>query len=188
MFLFFCLVIDSISALIVYFTEPLSYDVLFINEYNEPFLIALPSINKVYNKYCSWLPVTGTAFPGILMNYCYRYDKSYINSNTKAFTYLSLFGYLFSSFIYMIITTFNNHTWPYSLVNYPLICLFIFIFAYKRSEHLRLWDGKFYDVLELGKRVMEEEDEGNRLSITSDELNKTMFDKLIINSTEFRST
>ncbi|EAR85998.1 signal peptide peptidase (macronuclear) [Tetrahymena thermophila SB210] len=156
MFLSICLLVDAIGALIVYFKEDLSYDILFINQYNEPFLIAIRSINIIYDKYCSWLPVTGTAFPGILINYCYRYDRSYQNYNTRAFTYLGLFGYFFSSIIYMIIATFNIHQWPYSTVNYPIMCLFILLFAYKRSEHLYLWNGSFYDVVEIAQQFVED--------------------------------
>ncbi|KAL4499966.1 hypothetical protein ABPG72_015315 [Tetrahymena utriculariae] len=156
MFLSICLLVDAIGALIVYFHEDLSYDILFINQYNEPFLIAIRSINIIYDKYCSWLPVTGTAFPGILINYCYRYDRSYQNYNTRAFTYLGLFGYFFSSIIYMIIATFNIHQWPYSTVNYPIMCLFILLFAYKRSEHLYLWNGSFYDVVEIAQQFIED--------------------------------
>ncbi|KAL4472601.1 hypothetical protein ABPG74_018550 [Tetrahymena malaccensis] len=157
MFLSICLLVDAIGALIVYFHEDLSYDILFINQYNEPFLIAIRSINVIYDKYCSWLPVTGTAFPGILINYCYRYDRSFQNYNTRAFTYLGLFGYFFSSIIYMIIATFNIHQWPYSTVNYPIMCLFILLFAYKRSEHLYLWNGSFYDVVEIAQQFVEDD-------------------------------
>jgi len=45
----------------------------------------------------------------------------------------------------MIITTFNVHTWPYSLINYPIMGIFVFLFAYKRGDHLILWNGSFYD-------------------------------------------
>lgn len=65
--------------------------------------------------------------------------------NTKTFTYIGSISYVLGSTAYMIISTFNVHTWPYSLINYPIMSLCIFLFAYKRGDHLVLWNGSFYD-------------------------------------------
>lgn len=75
-FLIICLLVDSMGAIAVYLSQTMSYDVLFLNDYNEPFLIDFPSIMILYNKWCNWLPVTGTAFLGLLINFCFRFDKS----------------------------------------------------------------------------------------------------------------
>lgn len=47
--------------------------------------------------------------------------------------------------MWVFATVWNIHTWPFACFTYPLIYLFVILFALKRGETAVLWNGEFYD-------------------------------------------
>ena len=66
------LTIEVGIALCIHYIIGTSYNSLILNTFNNPLEIQLPSITKVINLRCSWIPVTEVIFPGVFLSYTRR--------------------------------------------------------------------------------------------------------------------
>jgi hypothetical protein len=64
--------IEIIIALCIHYIIGESYNILIFNNFNNPLEIQLPTITKVIDTRCSWIPVTEVIFPGIFLSYTRR--------------------------------------------------------------------------------------------------------------------
>ncbi len=113
-----------------------------LNNFNNPFLIQLPTINAVYNQKCSWLPVTSIMYFGMLMSYLRRFDSS---RNTSVYVITVTVLFMVGSALWMVISVLSIHSWPLGIVTGPTVLVAVSLFAYKRMEIRTLWEGKFFD-------------------------------------------
>jgi len=146
LFLLICCLTDIINAVASHYTREISYDNIIISYLNSPFLLEAISFNSKLYKKCSWMPLMDFVFIGLFISYMIRVDKSDIRSrNSYVFVIISYLSLLISSTIWILTTTFNTHTIPYSIFSYSLIVVFTYILAYKRGEITLIWKGEFYD-------------------------------------------
>jgi len=121
------ILIELVVVIILYATENSSYNNLFINEYNFPIGIQIPTINPVFNMKCSWMPFTSVAYSGMVFSYLRRFDTS---RNTKVYLITSTLLYLVASVAWGFVDTASPVSLPYLLISAPcmygLICLFAF--------------------------------------------------------------
>lgn len=67
------LIVEIIVALVLYFSYNQSYNIIILNNFNNPMEIQFPSITKAIDYKCSWLPITEIIFPAIFISYMRRY-------------------------------------------------------------------------------------------------------------------
>jgi hypothetical protein len=134
--------IEIIFAILIDVLDKTSYEDVFLKDFNNPLLIQLPTINPVYGLKCSWLPLSVTIFPGILLSYFHRFDKS---RNTKIYFITSSIAFFIGAMIWIVITSVSPISFPFESITSPLMLIFVILFAYNRKEINVLWNGKFYD-------------------------------------------
>ena len=76
-------------------------------------VLTLPTINPVYGLKCSWLPISVTIFPGILLSYFHRFDNS---RNTKIYLITSSIAFFFGAMIWITITSLSTVSFPFQSV------------------------------------------------------------------------
>ena len=129
-------------ATALYLTTGISYNTLFLNQYNYPFELQIPTINPVYNQKCAWLPFTAIVFPGMLFSYLRRFDSS---RSTNLYLLTASATFLLGGIAWMFLSIASPVDFPFGLVSEPCMFGLICLFAYRRREMRVLWDGKFYD-------------------------------------------
>lgn len=98
----------------IHFTVDTTYNILFLNNFNNPFELQLPTINPVFQQKCAWLPVTAIIYPGMLMSYVRRFDTSF---NTNVYLITCAFLFLSGSIAWMFISIFNPYIFPLGLTS-----------------------------------------------------------------------
>lgn len=102
--------LEILFAVLIDFLDKTSYDEVLLNDFNNPLLIQLPTINPVFGLKCSWLPVSVTIFPGILLSYFHRFDKS---RNTKIYLITSSVAFFVGAIIWIVITSLSPISFPF---------------------------------------------------------------------------
>ena len=102
--------LEILFAVLIDFLDKNSYDEVLLNDFNNPLLIQLPTINPVFGLKCSWLPVSVTIFPGILLSYFHRFDKS---RNTKIYLITSSVAFFVGAIIWIVITSLSPISFPF---------------------------------------------------------------------------
>lgn len=139
---FSLLALEVIVIVILYVDEGESYNGLFINKYNCPILIQIPTINPVIDQKCGWVPITAVIYPGMLFAYLRRFDTS---RNTKVYLVTTTVLFLVGSIAWAFINTASPVSLPFGCISFPCMFGLICLFAFRRREIRVLWDGKFYD-------------------------------------------
>lgn len=119
-----------VFVIIIQFVIKVSYNNIILNEFNNPFELQAPTINPVFNQKCAWLPVTAVLYPGALMSYMRRFDTSR-STNVYLITCVVLF--FCGSILWMFISIFSPHSWPFGLVAEPAMIGLVSFFAWKRK-------------------------------------------------------
>ena len=131
-----------IIALLIYFFTGTSYNSLFINKYNYPFELQIPTINPVFYQKCAWLPFNSIVYPGMLVSFLRRFDSS---RNTTLYVILATITFFIGGIAWMFITIASPVSFPFGLVSEPCMIGLVCVFSYRRRELGVLWRGKFYD-------------------------------------------
>ena len=134
--------VQMVFVILINFVIESSYNTIILNEFNNPFELQVPTINPVFNQKCAWLPITSIFYQGVLMSYMRRFDTSR-NTNVYLITCITLF--FAGSILWMFVSIFSPHSWPFGLIAGPAILGLVSFFAWKRKEIRTLWEGKFYD-------------------------------------------
>lgn len=93
-----------IATLIFVFTQ-LNYNNLFLNSYNYPFELQMPTLNPVYNQKCSWMPITVLIFPGMLFSYLRRFDTC---RSTKMYLIIGTVTFFIGGIAWMFISVVSS--------------------------------------------------------------------------------
>lgn len=121
--------IELIIAFLIYFLANQSYNSLFLNRYNFPFELQIPTINPVYNQKCAWLPFTSVVYPGILFSYLRRFDAS---RSTRLYLIIGTATFFIGAIAWMFISIASPVDFPFGLVSEPCMFGLICMFAYRR--------------------------------------------------------
>ena len=155
-----------------------------LNDFNNPLLIQLPTINPVYGLKCSWLPVSVTIFPGILLSYFHRFDKS---RNTKIYLIASSIAFFVGAIIWIVVTSLSPINFPFESITSPLMLALVVLFAYNRKEIKVLWNGKFYDPEFKNQEEFDEEAYNYEMDSKKAEVNEKLFEGLKIGKNQEES-
>ncbi|EAR90165.1 signal peptide peptidase (macronuclear) [Tetrahymena thermophila SB210] len=151
------LLYDTVTAILIHYSQSQSYDSLILAKANYPFELQIPSFKHILDKKCAWIAITSIVLPGFFLQYLHRFDKS---RNSQVYAILGFSGLFLGSILWVLATIWNIHTWPFACFTYPLIYLFVLLFAQKRAEVYDLWSGKFHDpelLNPLTLKIMEDE-------------------------------
>jgi hypothetical protein len=108
------IILELIFIIIIYFTTSSSYNNIFLNDFNYPLELQIPTINPVYNQKCSWLPFTSIIYPGMLLSYLRRFDSS---RNTKVYLITSVGLFFLGAIVWMFISIASPFVFPTGLVS-----------------------------------------------------------------------
>jgi hypothetical protein len=106
--------LELIVVVVIYIEEGVSYNNLFLNNYNFPLQMQFPTLNPVYNQKCAWLPITAIVFPGMLLSYLRRFDSS---RNTKVYLITATILFLLGGIAWVFANIPSNVTFPFGLIS-----------------------------------------------------------------------
>ena len=123
------ILIELVYSIVLYVVNDASYGRLFLNFYNYPFQLQVPTINPVFNLKCSWLPFTVIIFPGMLFSYLRRFDSS---RNNKLYIIISVITFILGGIAWLFLSIVSPTNLPFGLVSEPCMVALIALFAYRR--------------------------------------------------------
>lgn len=94
------LVVEIIVGIFVHYVLKISYNNYIINLFQNPIMLVMPSITSELYRKCAWLPISAALFPGLLLSYLRRFDKS---RGTYVYFLIGLGSFYFGSICWMII-------------------------------------------------------------------------------------
>lgn len=150
--------IYSASDIFVAATYKNEYHQYFLNQATTPFQLQFPLLTPAFGERCTWVSVTTIAFPGLLVSYLRRFDKS---RSTRIYFITAVGTYFLGSVIWWIASTFSYYQLPFDAFCEPIMMVAFILFAFKRKELRTLWEGKFFDeeftnkdeIEAIGKRI-----------------------------------
>lgn len=115
-----------------YYKLPRSYND-YASELSSPLFIEVPDlVNNLYKK-CSWIFVIDLIFPGAILAYLRDYDENLHIKWHGVYTMTSIFSYIFSNLIWMIIEAATSINIPFCVITYPIFLIPICIMAIYRN-------------------------------------------------------
>ena len=106
--------IELIFSIVLYLKDGISYNNLFLNEFNYPFELQIPAISALYDQKCSWLPFSSIVFPGMLLSYMRRFDTS---RSTQLYLITSLVTFFIGAIAWMFISAASPVELAFGLVS-----------------------------------------------------------------------
>lgn len=94
------LVMEILVGVVVHYVLKISYNNYIINLFQNPVMLVMPSITKEIYRQCAWLPITAALFPGLVLSYLRRFDKS---RGTYLYFLIGLGSFYFGSICWMIV-------------------------------------------------------------------------------------
>jgi len=101
-------------VIVIHFKTSTTYNLLFLNKYNFPVELQMPTINPVYNQKCAWLPFTTIIYPGMLLSYFRRFDSS---RSTNVYLIYSSIVFFVGAIAWMFISIANPFAFPLGLIS-----------------------------------------------------------------------
>lgn len=98
--LFSLLALETLVGLFVHYVLKLSYNNYIINLLQNPLMLVMPSITHQLYRNCAWLPISVIVFPGLLLSYLRRFDKS---RGTFLYFLIGLIAFYIGSLLWMLI-------------------------------------------------------------------------------------
>lgn len=136
------LLVESAVGVAIHYIFKLSYNNYIVNILQNPTIIVMPSITRELYRQCAWLPITSVLFPGLLLSYLRRFDRS---RSTHLYFYIGLISFYAGSFLWMIVDMETVHSLPFSIFSEPLTLVILCVHSYRRNEFNVLWRGVFHD-------------------------------------------
>ena len=88
------------------------------------------------------MPISAVLFPGLLISYLRRFDKS---RATHLYFLIGLVSYYTGSILWMVIDMQTVHSLPFAIISEPVMIIIICVHSFRRNEFRILWKGTFYD-------------------------------------------
>lgn len=67
LFMGITLLYDTLTAILIHYSQSESYDSLILAKANYPFEIQIPSFKHILNKKCAWIAMTAIILPGFFL-------------------------------------------------------------------------------------------------------------------------
>ena len=129
-------------GLFVHYYFKISYNNYVINFFQSPIMLVMPSITHELYRQCAWLPITSILFPGLMISYLRRFDKS---RGTFLYQLIGLASFYCGSVLWMVIDKETVHSLPFAIISEPITVIIIGFYSFKRNEFKVLWKGNFHD-------------------------------------------
>lgn len=97
---------------------------------NNPFQFQIPTISPTYNLNCSWVAITSISFPGLLIAYLHRFDKS---RSTNIYMISTIVAYFFGAILWNIVNAISRYPIPFDGVCEPFMILTLIFMAFNRK-------------------------------------------------------
>lgn len=136
------LALEAVLGVIVHYIMHISYNNYIINTFQNPIMLVMPSITPELYRQCAWLPISAVLFPGLLISYLRRFDKS---RATHLYFLIGLVSFYTGSVLWMVVDMQTVHALPFAIISEPVMILIVCIQSFRRNEFRILWKGTFYD-------------------------------------------
>lgn len=101
-------------GVVVHYVLKLSYNNYIINLFQNPLMLVMPSITPELYRRCAWLPLTAALFPGLVLSYLRRFDKT---RGTYVYFLIGLASFYFGSICWMIVDLETVHSLPFAIIS-----------------------------------------------------------------------
>lgn len=93
------LLIEIMVGVFLHYVRKVSYNNWMINMFQSPIILVMPSITPELYRRCAWMPVSAVLFPGLVISYLRRFDKS---RGTVVYFVIGLVSFYLGSICWMI--------------------------------------------------------------------------------------
>lgn len=124
------LVLEIIVGIFVHYVFKISYNNYIINLFQNPVMLVMPSITKELYRRCAWLPITAILFPGLVLSYLRRFDKT---RGTYLYFIIGLISFYAGSVIWMVIDLETVHSLPFAIISEPITIVIVLIYSTRRN-------------------------------------------------------
>jgi hypothetical protein len=124
------LVLEIMVGIFVHYVFKISYNNYIINLFQNPVMLVMPSITKELYRRCAWLPITAILFPGLVLSYLRRFDKT---RGTYLYFIIGLISFYAGSVLWMVIDLETVHSLPFAIISEPVTILIVLIYSTRRN-------------------------------------------------------
>jgi hypothetical protein len=124
------LVLEIIVGIFVHYVFKISYNNYIINLFQNPVMLVMPSITKELYRRCAWLPITAILFPGLVLSYLRRFDKT---RGTYLYFIIGLISFYAGSVLWMVIDLETVHSLPFAIISEPITIVIVLIYSTRRN-------------------------------------------------------
>jgi hypothetical protein len=124
------LILEIIVGIFVHYVFKISYNNYIINLFQNPVMLVMPSITKELYRRCAWLPITAILFPGLVLSYLRRFDKS---RGTYLYFIIGLISFYAGSVLWMLIDLETVHSLPFAIISEPITIVIVVIYSTRRN-------------------------------------------------------
>lgn len=124
------LVLEIIVGIFVHYVFKISYNNYIINLFQNPVMLVMPSITKELYRRCAWLPITAILFPGLVLSYLRRFDKT---RGTYLYFIIGLISFYAGSVLWMVIDLETVHSLPFAIISEPITIIIVLIYSTRRN-------------------------------------------------------
>ena len=124
------LVLEIIVGIFVHYVFKISYNNYIINLFQNPVMLVMPSITKELYRRCAWLPITAILFPGLVLSYLRRFDKT---RGTYLYFIIGLISFYAGSVLWMVIDLETVHSLPFAIISEPVTIVIVLIYSTRRN-------------------------------------------------------
>ena len=93
-------------------------------------MLVMPSITKELYRRCAWLPITAILFPGLVLSYLRRFDKT---RGTYLYFIIGLISFYAGSVLWMVIDLETVHSLPFAIISEPITIVIVLIYSTRRN-------------------------------------------------------
>lgn len=124
------LVLEIMVGIFVHYVFKISYNNYIINLFQNPLMLVMPSITKELYRRCAWLPITAVLFPGLVLSYLRRFDKT---RGTYLYFIIGLISFYAGSVLWMVIDLETAHSLPFAIISEPITIIIVVIYSIRRN-------------------------------------------------------
>jgi hypothetical protein len=124
------LLLEIVVGIFVHYVFKISYNNYIINLFQNPVMLVMPSITKELYRRCAWLPITAVLFPGLVLSYLRRFDKT---RGTYLYFIIGLISFYAGSVLWMVVDLETVHSLPFAIISEPITIVIVVIYSIRRN-------------------------------------------------------
>jgi hypothetical protein len=124
------LLLEIVVGIFVHYVFKISYNNYIINLFQNPVMLVMPSITKELYRRCAWLPITAVLFPGLVLSYLRRFDKT---RGTYLYFIIGLISFYAGSVLWMVVDLETVHSLPFAIISEPITIIIVVIYSIRRN-------------------------------------------------------